>query len=194
MKLRDMLNQVGVLVPNDIPIDMQVSWMNQTQSSLYRFFESSEAAFEFVVQPNESFYDLPVNCIEGRTQRLVVDGEDVMYIAPEEDDTLRDIKFWTVFNKQVFLSPVPDRMQEATLYYKPSPTVLSVDAIDSDATFPTDFIELVILGCAIKVALATRATDILPVLQLEFERLKDRAEQIMGYKTQRFVNVVRPFS
>lgn len=194
MKLRDMLTEVGILVPSDIPLEVQISWMNQVQSSLYRYYGTGETPFNFIVQPTVSFYDLPINCIPERVRRLVVGNEEMEYIASDEDNNFTPTtKFWTVFDKQIFMSPVPEIMQNATLYYLASPTALSINAIDDEATFPADFIELLILGCAIKVAIATKAADVLPTLQVQFQTLRDRAEQIMGNKKQQRVNVVYPF-
>lgn len=194
MKLRDMLTEVGILVPSDIPLEVQVSWMNQVQSSLYRYYGIGETPHNLIVQPSVSFYDLPPNCIPERVRRLVVGDEELEYVASDEDnDVTATTKFWTVFNKQVFISPVPVMMENATLYYLASPTPLDIGAIDDEATFPADYIELLILGCAIKVAIAAKAADILPSLQIQFQTLRDRAEQIMGNKRQQRVNVVYPW-
>lgn len=194
MKLRELLTEVNTLVPNDIPPEVQISWMNQVQSSLYRYYSSSETPFEFVVQPTISFYDFPPDCIEDRVRRLVVGDENMEFIWADEDSELpTDMPFWTVFNQKIFLSPVPDKMQPATLYYLPSPTQLTIAALDDEVTFPADYIELLVLGCAVKVAIATKALDMAPLLQSQFLMLKDRAEQILGYKKQRRVNIVVPF-
>lgn len=192
MKLKDMLTEVGILVPNDIPPDVQVSWMNQVQNSLYRFYGTSETPYNFVVQPGVSFYVLPANCLEERARRLVVDGIELTFVPPYEDDNLAvNTKYWSVISKQIFIAPVPDTMKNAVLYYQASPTALSLSAIDTEATFPADYIELLILGCAVKVAIATKS-DVLTAIQMQYDALKQQAERILGNKRQKVVNT-RPW-
>lgn len=194
MNLRSMLNEVGILVPNDIPLDVQVSWMNQVQSSLYRFYQTEETASQFIVQPTDAFYDLPPNCLADRTRRLVLDEKEIPYIVPgEEEELFSEDKYWTIVNNQIALSWIPDKMYTATLYFLARPAALSLDAIDAEAAFPSDFIELLIVGCAAKVAMATKATDLLGPLQMQFESVKRRAEQIIGNKGPKSVNIVRAY-
>lgn len=188
-----MLNEVGILVPSDIPLDMQVSWMNQVQSSLYRFYQADEKTFQFTVQPSDAFYELPIDCIPERTRRLVLDDKEIDYVEPNVDVDLISGKQWTIVNKQISFSWVPDQTHTATLYYLPSPSVLSLAAIDAEPSFPSDFIELLIIGCAVKVAMATKAMDLLGPLQSQFEYIKRRAEQIIGNKGQKTVKIVRSF-
>lgn len=193
MILRDILREVGVMVPNDIPPDILVSWINQVQSSLYRDYPLPDAVFAFTVDVGVQFYNLPVNCPEDRIEKLVIDDMEILFIPNNSDMQVDDgTTFWTMIAGQMFISPEPKSSKAATLYYRPKPADLTVANLDAVPEFPIDFQELLVLGCAAKAAsLNPNMAGIYSILQGQYQALKERADLLLTRKKQKKVMLYR---
>lgn len=193
MILRDILREVGVMVPNDIPPDILVSWINQVQSSLYRDYPLPDAVYAFAVNVGVQFYNPPVNCPEDRIEKLVINDMEILFLPNNSDVRVDDgTAFWTMIAGQIFISPEPESTKAATLYYRPKPADLTMANLNVVPEFPIDFHELLVLGCAAKAAsLNPSMAGLHSILQGQYLALKERADLLLTRKKQKKVMIHR---
>ena len=58
MKLKDILLDVNLMIPNSISDEIKVRWLNETQRQLYRDFGFPDTSYAFAQQPDVDIYPL----------------------------------------------------------------------------------------------------------------------------------------
>lgn len=186
MKLREILNLVDTMIENSISPEIKVKWIDIIQNELFRDYPVPDAVYPFVT--DGQFYIMPEDCSEDRIQRLVVDGRTYEYV-PVSVNTLLP-RFWTVVSEEIMIQPEPSKGLKGFLYYRPRPIELTIDNLDAIPTFPSDFIELLILGCAVRVAKAINSEKA-QTYQYDFNALAEKARRTLTKPKQRTVNKTR---
>lgn len=192
MILSELLIHVDTLIPNSIHIPIKIAWMNQVQNQLFRDYPTAEAVEIIDIKARREFYALPDSCPEDRIQRLVIGNKSYDYIpTPEESDGASG-QFFTVTIGTILISPIPTEAGSGYLFYKPRPSTLSVDNLDAAPTFPSDYHELLVLGCASRVAKASENLKMAAIFDADYLRLADEADRkLTKVKPKTVANVRR---
>lgn len=185
MNLREILSMVDAMVTNDLSPSLKISWINQIQNQLYRDYPLPEAIHSFHTIPNQAFYELPEDCREDRISHVMI-GENKYPYVPQGFD-IDASKFCSIVTGTLLIHPVPKQATLSFLHYKPSPNQLSAENLEEEPTFPKDFHELLVLGCASRVAKTNPETLALArIFDEDFLRLADKADRVITkYKPKR---------
>lgn len=177
MLLSEILGQVDTMVPNALSASIKIQWINQVQNELYRDFPVPEGVAVFDTLKDQAAYTLPSDCAEERIRALLINGEEYPFIPVTDVDNSGYGKFWTtVVTGDILLNPTPDAVYKGVLYYKPRPRQLTENDMNVKPIFPEDFHELLVLGCAARVA-KTKAETLgqASMFESDFLRLSERA-------------------
>lgn len=176
MLLSEILDQVDTMVPNAITTSTKIQWINQIQNEMYRDFPVPEGVTVFDTVKDQPVYTLPSDCTEDRIRALLIDDEEYPFV-PAADAYPGYKKFWTtVVTGDILLNPTPDAVYKGVLYYRPRPRQLTEADMNVKPMFPEDFHEMLVLGCAARVAKTKPET--LPqaaTFESDFKQLSDRA-------------------
>lgn len=178
MNVQELLDTVNTMVPNSLPDSLKVAWFNQVQNQLFRDHQVSTAAKIFQTEPGQKIYPLPADCPEDRITQVVIRHSTYPYIPQGTDSEIESEAFCTIVVGQLLIHPVPEQSVNAILYYKPRPAQLSIDNLDAVPTFPSDYHELLVLGCVSRIAKSDPALVSLgSVFDADFMRLADKADR-----------------
>lgn len=192
MKLSEILDQVDTLVPNALAVSLKVAWINQVQNQLYRDYDLPDQVSSLAVTAGRANYDLPANCAEDRILRIDVNGEKLPFSTMFNADD--DSTYWTIIDRQLVINPKPKKDVAGRIVYRPRPTPLSETDLDMEPSFPSDYQELLVLGCAVRAAKVTPdMQNMIQLLETEFNQLAAVAKMALRRKGQRAVKVSRPF-
>lgn len=192
MKLSEILSHVDTMTPNSILAETKVAWINHVQNQLFRDHPIPEKVHTFSILNGQVLYPLPADCPEDRVREVVIEGENYPFMTngPEPIDD----NFVTIVNGQLLVYPEPRNNSTGVLFYKARPTQLSVERMEEESNFPADFHELLVLGCAYRVALATPAhANLVPVLNNDYQQLARKADLVLRRKMPRKVTIMRPY-
>lgn len=178
MNVQEMLDQVNMMVPNSLPDSLKISWFNQVQNQLFRDHQVPAAASLLVTEPGKKIYPLPDDCPEDRITQVVLQNRTYPYVPQAADAEFGPDAFCTIVIGQLLIHPVPEQAVNALVYYKPRPVQLSIDELDAVPTFPADYHELLVLGCASRVAKTDpNMLSLASVFDADFLRLADKADR-----------------
>lgn len=179
MNLQEILTTVDTMVPNNLPIGIKVQWINHVQNQLFRDYPVPETAYTFNTVIGQQLYPLPDDCSEDRLTSLVLDGDTVPYIAPGLDYDVASETFFTLVSSLMMLFPEPIKVLPVFLYYKPRPVQLAETSLNVIPTFPKDYHELLVLGCASRVAksMGPDQFSIAGILDSDFRDLAAKADR-----------------
>jgi hypothetical protein len=172
MTLQEILEDVDGRVANVISTSQKVKWINQIQRQLFRDYPLPEGVRWFLTVPGLAFYELPEDCVEGRITHVVVGQKEYPYRESYEPSTQ---KFWNIVSGTLFLNPVPDDQYDVFVYYRRRPKDLSESDLNSVPNLPEDYHELLVLGCAKRVAQAQRDVELANNFEMDFRELVARA-------------------
>lgn len=189
MKLSEILEQVDVMVPNSLSPNIKIAWINQVQNHLYRDYPLSEAVAKFTVFTGESIYSLPDDCPEDRLDEVVID--DVHYpFLPSNGEP--EGKFCTIVAGSLMIYPAPLHAGIGFIFYKQRPTQFSVNDLTAESNFPMDFQELLVIGCASRVAKSNPETvNLAGVFDQDYRVLADKADIVLRRKRPNQVTIAR---
>lgn len=188
MKLSEILEQVDVLVPNSINTNTKVSWINHVQNQLYRDYPLSQAVNLFNLKKGQSLYVLPSDCPEDRIEEVVINDDHYPFVTGGEADG----RFCAIVAGTLLVHPTPTELGIAFLFYKQRPTQLSASKMDEETNFPVDFQELLVLGCASRVAKSSPGTvNLAAVFDQDYFRLAEKADIVLKRKRQNKMNIVQ---
>lgn len=193
MLLSEILQEVSVMAPSDIPLNMQISWINQIQRELFRDYPLPEAAFTLTINPGEQFFALPDNCPEDRILSLVIDDKEIPFIEQfsEVEAGSREC-FYSIALGELFIYPEPKHAATGVLYYRPRPRDLTVIDMSAAPDFPEDFHGLLAIGCAARIAAITpNLVNVYGALQGQYMALKEKADLMLTKRRQKRVYVAR---
>lgn len=190
MKLSEILEQVDIMVPNSLSLPLKISWINQIQSEFYRDYPIPDATHAFETIPGTQVYPLPEDCAENRITSVVIDDRIYPYAAGDLPST--QIRYWTIVAEQMMIYPEPKKTMSGFIYYRPRPPQLTEDDLDEEPLFPSDFQEMLVLGCAARVAKTMPETkDAARVYSNDFTELAKKAKRSLSKPKQRSVTVTR---
>lgn len=193
LTLRDILSTVDTMVPNSLPYGIKIQWLNHIQNQLFRDFPLPEGMFTFSAFPDEEqIYSLPSDCPEDGIKQVVVDGVPYDYIPQGMDAEMDQTTFYSIVLGSLILYPSPSQIVTVYVYYKSRPLQLTVEDLDVVPNFPADFIELLIFGCASRVAKTSPETmNLAAVLDRDYQLLADKADRVLTKPRPRSTNIVR---
>lgn len=183
---------VDTLVPgNSITVPIKVNWINQVQNQFFRDYPLTEAFYPYNIEPDQQFYKLPDDCPDDRIKTLTIDGELYPYIPQEQQTELTPERFCTIISGAFMIHPMPTKYMQGFLNYRPRPVQLTVDNPEAVPTFPLDFHEMLVFGCAARIAKAEGNTGLGAVYDNDFAQLAVKADNVLTRPKQKSVSVVR---
>ena len=189
MTLEEILQDVDLLVPNSIALDVKVRWMNQVQNQLFRDYDIAKAHHMFNLVIGEEFYPLPEDCSEDMIRAVVIEGNTYTFADPL--DEIKDETYFT-YSGLLTIVPSPVKAGIGMLYYLRRPKEINEYVLDREPDFPSDYHEILSYGCAIRVARAEQNYSQLPILETEFARLRHEADVNLTGVKQKTVTITRP--
>lgn len=171
MTLAEILQEVDIRVPNTVSRDTKVRWVNQIQKRLYRVFRYPPAYHEFQTVPQQADYPLPADCAEDQILDVLYDGKPIPHFAPGH--RIPRQYAWTIYNGQLRIEPTPIAEDTVTIIYFPKYQDLVADT--DTPQFPEEFHELLVVGCAARVAQASGESQLASALSNEFTAMVSEA-------------------
>lgn len=168
MLLKEIIEEADLYMNNALSFSQKIRFVNQVQRSLYRDYPLYEKSAFFTVVPGESLYELPVDCEPEYIINVYIDEKEYVYKTPLDSNQGRSYMF---VDNSLFIQPVPDTALDAYLYYKAKPVDLSLADLESEPPFLKDFHELLVLGCAQKIALVEKDYKGAQELEVRFQNL-----------------------
>jgi hypothetical protein len=187
MTLQEILDDVDGRVANAVATSQKVKWINQIQRQLFREYPLPEAVDKFSTVSGVQFYPMPDKCVEGRITHLTVNGVEYLYQAHFEE---AKSKFWTIVAGQIMLYPIPDGAYDVLVYYKPRHNELSETRLTEIPNFPEDYHELLVLGCAKRVAQVQRDVDLANNFEADFRELSAKADKEFRKQSPRRITML----
>lgn len=194
MLLQEILDAVDSYIPNALHNPLKIGFINQIQRQLYRDYPVPEATYRFVTDGFNQLIVLPSDCAEDRITKVVMDEEDLPYIPLADSDQVSETEeFWTIVDGVMLINPSGTADRIAYVYYRPRAFELSEDNLGEAPTFPEDFHELLVFGCAKRVALALPVPDTtkIQVFDTEYHRLAEKADLVLRKPKQTQVRIHR---
>lgn len=188
LKIKDILLDVNLIIPNSISDEIKVRWLNETQQQMYRDFGFPDTSFAFTQQPNVELYPLPDNCSRERILNVTVDGAEYEYVSVTED--VRD-QCWTIIDNNIWFYPLPVREKQVFIVYKLAPRDMRLDMQDEEPEFPRDFHEILVYGIAYRVARSMQMIDISDRLQQQMYTLQEEAKRKLRQSNRKKVVTTR---
>lgn len=206
MIVSDLLEQVDAMVPNAFTAKLKITWMTHVQNQLFRDYPPVEIMYSLSVIANRNTYPLPVDCVEDQIGKVVVGATEYAYVPLESIplegsgssinlSTSKDY-YWAVSSGQLVLYPTPTANGNGTIYYRPHPKALSADpaGLATEPMFPLDYQELLVIGCASRVAKASNQLPLAQVFDADYIRLADNADRKLTKKRQDKIIAYRSWS
>lgn len=191
MKLSDVLNTVDTLVPNALPTSLKIQWVNQIMNQLHRDYPFPDAVHPFQTVVGEAAYILPFDVSEDRIAHLVIGEEEYPYSPLAVTDTYD--KFWAVVvTGDILIHPVPKKVEDGVLYYRPRPVQMTEADLDDTPSFPADYHELLVFGVAARVAKVSKDTlDLVSMYEADFQQLAEKANRMLTKRKPKTVTIMR---
>lgn len=191
MKLFEMIETVDTLVPNTIPTDRKIIWINQIQRQLFRDYPLPESVQVFVVKMGQQLYVLPDDCPEDRITTLVIDNRSYEFADHTLTSDVTPDRFYNVVSGTLMIYPNPTAETSGMLYYNARPAELTSDMMDQEPTFPKDFHEILVFGCASRVAKSHESTmGQAAIFDGDYRMLAEKADLVLRkHKQKKAVSV-----
>lgn len=191
MILSEILEQIDILVPNSLPTSIKVAWINQVQRQMFRDYPLPDKIFAFTTEADTAGYSFPADCPIDRVQHLVIDEIEYPYVSISEPTNHHD-RYWTSVDGRLLIYPTPTEALTAVLFYRQRPADLSETSLTAEPDFPEDFHEMLVVGCAARVAKVSPETlPLVSMYETDFLRLADRADRQITKYRPKSVRVVR---
>lgn len=192
MKLSEILEQVDTLIPNSINVSTKVTWINHVQNQLFRDYPVPESIEVFRLYPNQKFYLLPGDCPSDRITELVINDKRYPFLGRGVSTESEYSHFCTIVSETLMIHPAPSAEGDGFLFYKARPRQFSASNMATKSSFPSDFEELLVLGCASRVAKSDPQTANMGLIfDNDFARLAEKADLVIQKARQPSVNIVK---
>lgn len=152
MNLRDILQDVDAIIPNQITAAIKVRWINQIQRQLYREIPFQEAIYPFQVECDRQFYTVPSDCRIDTIRAIVID--EVSYDKEKMRNGQPSPYFWEEVAGTIMIYPVPKSESTGYIYYRNVPKELMPNKLDDTPELPDDYHQILVDGCISRVAKA----------------------------------------
>lgn len=176
MKLKDIIQDADLYMPNALSNEQKVRYFNQIQRQLYRDFPAALQAEHFITEPGISLYSLSVQ--PENVVNVYIDGKEYPLKFSQDSNSGEGYMF---LNDELFVQPTPQSTKNAYILYKGEPWDMSVNDLEIEPVFLKDYHELFSLGIAQKIALISGKYKEAGELELRFRSL----EQDASVKTQK---------
>lgn len=153
MRVQEILEEVDLLVDNAIPTERKIRYINEIQKQTFRHFRNKTSSYFFHTMQDDSQYGLPPDCEPDNIIGLFIDDKEYYEKDADQYNTGR---LYHIINGKMLIQPVPKTTMDCYLYYYPSPYELTMDDLQTVPSIPVDYHELLVLGCAKKVAMAMK--------------------------------------
>ena len=171
MTLEEILQEVDIRVSNTVSRDTKVRWVNQIQKRLYRVFRYPPSYYEFQTVPQQADYPLPADCAEDQILDIIYDGSSIPRFSPGH--RIPGQYSWSIYAGFLRIQPTPIMAVPVTIVYVPKYTDLSND--EDVSKLPEDFHEILVVGCAARVAQASDNPQLASSLSQEFTQMVSEA-------------------
>jgi len=175
VNLGEILLDVDVLVANNIMPSVKVRWINQIQRQCYRDLPIDDEIYPFCVDPCQRVYAVPDNCSLDNISSVLIGGIEYDPVADGEVHTPR--YFWSNVAGQFMVNSVPEQCSTGLITYRPTPQELKADQLSSVPMLPVDYHQLLVDGCAARVAKAEGDDRKAPMYEMSFEKLFAKAKR-----------------
>lgn len=192
LTLREILTTIDTMVPNSLSYELKIQWINHIQNQLYRDYPVPESVYAFGTVPDQQIYAIPNDCAEDGIKQVVVDEETYDFVPQGTDADAEQSSFYSIVLGALLIYPSPTESKNAYVHYRARPVHLTVVDLDTVPNFPGDFIELLILGCASRVAkTAPETLNLASVFDRDYQQLADKADRVLRKTKPKRINVVR---
>lgn len=171
MTLEEILLDVDTRVPNTVSRDTKIRWINQLQRRLYRIFRYPPTTYQFQTVPQQTDYPLPFDVVEDQIIDVLLDGKALPRFAPGR--RIPGQYAWTLYAGNLRIEPAPLSESTVELIYIPRYQDLVADT--DEPGFPEDFHEMLVVGCASRVANAVGDRNLADSLSQEFTQMVSEA-------------------
>jgi hypothetical protein len=159
--LKEILSEVDLLVPNSVNKENKITFINQIQNELFREIHPKTNSYLFRTVPGTEIYKLPDDCSGDNLLEVYVNGNE--YQEKGKDDQNHG-NLYSIVNDSILIQPTPDAYYESYFYYYARPSQLTIDNLNVSPDIPSDFHELLTIGCAKKTAFIMKDYDAYKVL------------------------------
>lgn len=171
MLLEEILEDIDLIVPNSLDVGKKIRWINQVMNQVFRDYPVPVKRAIIPVIHGQDTYDLPADCVEQRIDELLLNDERINY---------------RIIDGKIQLDVKPDGHNlSIDMLYRPRPVPITEADMEKEPDFPSDYHELLILGCAHKVAMRQQNYDAANVLQAQFEVLRQEADTKLTKKKRK---------
>lgn len=168
LQLKEILTEVDLLAPNSVSQEHKIRFINQIQNELFREIHVKTAVYSFNTVPGTELYDLAADCQPENVLNVYVNDKE--YSKKTFDDSNFG-NLYMMVNGQLQIRPTPDAIYEGQIYYYANPIQLSATNLDTVPDLPSDFHELLSIGCAKKVAMAMKDFDSMKVFAEQYANM-----------------------
>lgn len=196
MLLSEIIEQIDINVPNNLPPRIKIGFCNQIQNQFYKDYPLPEATYRFAVLSGEQLYQLPDDLEEDRAATLTIDGDLINYIPYRDKRFIgENDKFFTFITGMLMINPEPKREGVGYLLYGPRPIQLNIDNWEEEPQFPRDYIEMLIHGGSERTAMALPEPNLSLARYYEkkFYAVSEKADRRMKRKKLQRARTVRPW-
>jgi hypothetical protein len=188
LTLEEILKDVDTYVPNTISTEQKVRWINEIQKQLFRDYPVPDAVYQFETVPGLDYYDLPDDCSTDRITNLVIDEQEYDGLSLDSEETSF---YWIPVEGKLFIQPTPQDVMMGFIYYRPKPIELTSANLSAIPNFPEDYHELLVFGCAARVAKAYQDVDLANNMVSDFNYLADKAKKELRKTKNKTVRIVQ---
>jgi hypothetical protein len=172
MKYADMLIEVNLLVENTVSDAVKIRWLNQVERQVYRKLPIDDSIATIETVPGQAAYGLPSDCQLSNITSVVIGGKEY-----DRDDGRRS-RYWDDAAGVFMIIPAPQEVLSGIILYKPTP--LEPTDLQTTSKLPEDYHQLLIDGCAARVAQAEQKWDAYRIYNDSFNVMLRDAKRAMS--------------
>lgn len=187
MKLKDIIEDADLYMPNSLSPDRKIRFFNELQKSLYRDFPAPVQSDMFTTDPGVSYYEIFVQ--PEHVIGVYIGNEEYRLKLPQDPDIG---KYYAFLNDELFIQPTPTTLLSGYILYKAEPE--DVTDLEAEPKFLKDYPEIFSLGIAKKMALIAGKYQEAGELEARFQNLVRDASLITQKGKLRRIRQVRRWS
>lgn len=146
MKVKEILEDADLLVPNALSQTHKIRYLNQIQKQLYRDFPGPLKSEAFQTAPGTSMYNISMQT--DRVKSVFVNDQEYTFKTTEDANVGY---LYTFMDGELFIQPTPTEVLEGYVLYEGEP--VGIVGLEEEISFLPDYHELFVLGLAQKLAM-----------------------------------------
>jgi hypothetical protein len=170
MKLKEIFEDGDLLFPNASTIEQKVRYFNQLQKQLFRDFPMPLESEQLQTESGINLYNIGIPI--DRVKQVFIN--DIEYMYHMVDDQNQGY-IYTFMDQLLFIQPTPTQVANGYILYEAIPVDMTVNDLDTEPIFLSDYHELFVLGLAQKFALVSQDYKVAGELEMRFQKLILRA-------------------